>query len=390
MKITIHFILASLFLGFNLSAQQIGHTTFTFIDSTRGNRQITAEIYYPAISTGNNTPIAAGVFPLIAFGHGFVMDYSAYQNYWETLVPEGYILAFPTTEGSFSPSHADFGKDLTFLVTKMQSSGAGANIPVASVGSTSAIMGHSMGGGSSFLAAENNQVVTTMVSFAAANTNPSSITASKQVTVPTLLFSGVNDCVAPPSQHQDIMYDSAAATFKTQVNIIGGGHCFFANSNFNCTFGESTCTPSPTITRAQQQSITNNFLKPWLAYFLKNDCQKAQEFQDSLTMSATISYRQNQAIGCATGIINTNVTANACKVFPNPFSKQAILQTSHPMHNGTLTIYNCFGQKVREIKNISGNTTTLYRDHLPGGFYYLRLTEDNKLTDTKKIIIADE
>jgi pimeloyl-ACP methyl ester carboxylesterase len=389
MKTTIQFLLAFLFLGFTLSAQQIGHTTFTFIDSTRSNRQITAEIYYPATSTGNNTPIAAGVFPLIAFGHGFVMDYSAYQNYWETLVPEGYIMAFPTTEGSFSPSHADFGKDLAFLITKMQGSGAGVNIPVASVGTTSAIMGHSMGGGSSFLAAENNQAITTMVSFAAANTNPSSIAASKQVSVPTLLFSGTNDCVAPPAQHQDIMYDSTAATFITQVNILGGGHCFFANSNFNCTFGESTCGPSPTITRAQQQSITNNFLKPWLAYFLKNDCQKGQEFQDSLTMSATISHRQNQAIGCATGITNVNFTANTFTISPNPFSKQTTLQTSHPIHNGTLTVYNCFGQKVREMKNISGNTITLSREQMPSGFYYLRLTEDNKQTETKKIIITD-
>ncbi|MEN9339720.1 MAG: hypothetical protein RIQ62_1032 [Bacteroidota bacterium] len=389
MKTTIHFLLAFLLLGFTLSAQQIGHTTFTFIDSTRSNRQITAEIYYPATSTGNNTPIAAGVFPLIAFGHGFVMDYSAYQNYWETLVPEGYIMAFPTTEGSFSPSHADFGKDLTFLITKMQGSGAGTNIPVASVGSTSAIMGHSMGGGSSFLAAENNQAITTMVSFAAANTNPSSIAASKQVSVPTLLFSGTNDCVAPPAQHQDIMYDSTSATFKTQVNILGGGHCFFANSNFNCTFGESTCGPSPTITRAQQQSITNNFLKPWLAYFLKNDCQKGQEFQDSLTMSATISHRQNQAIGCATGITNVNFTTNTFTIFPNPFSKQTTLQTSHHIHNGRLTVYNCFGQKVREMKNFSGNTITLSREQMPSGFYYLRLTEDNKLTETKKIIITD-
>jgi pimeloyl-ACP methyl ester carboxylesterase len=389
MKTTIYFLLAFLFLDFNLSAQQIGHTSFTFIDSTRSNRQITAEIYYPATSAGNNTPIAAGVFPLIAFGHGFVMDYTAYQNYWETLVPEGYIMAFPTTEGSFSPSHADFGKDLAFLITKMQGSGAGVNIPVASVGSTSAIMGHSMGGGSSFLAAENNQAITTMVSFAAANTNPSSIAASKQVSVPTLLFSGTNDCVAPPAQHQDIMYDSTAATFKTQLNILGGGHCFFANSNFNCTFGESTCGPSPTITRAQQQSITNNFLKPWLAYFLKNDCQKGQEFQDSLTMSATISHRQNQAIGCATGITNTNFTANTFTISPNPFSKQTTLQTSHPVHNVTLTVYNCFGQKVREMKNISGNTITLSREQMPSGFYYLRLTEVNKHTETKKIIITD-
>ena len=389
MKTTINFILTSLILCSSLSAQQIGHTTVTFIDSLRNNRQIATEIYYPATSAGNNTPIAAGVFPLITFGHGFVMVWSAYQNFWDFLVPDGYILAFPTTEGSFSPSHADFGKDLKFLIAKIQSSGVGAVIPSASVGTTSAIMGHSMGGGCSFLAAENNLMITTMVSFASANTNPSSITASQQVSVPTLLFSGTNDCVTPPSQHQNIMYDSTAAAFKTQVNITGGGHCFFANSNFNCTFGENTCSPSPTITRAEQQSVTNNFLKLWLAYFLKNDCQKAQDFQDSLSMSSKISYRQSQAIGCFTGIINSNFYPNSFKVFPNPFSTQTTLQTDILLHNATFTVYNCFGQKVREITNISGNTATFYRDNLPSGLYFIRLTQDNKQIETKKLIITD-
>ena len=389
MKTTINFILSSLILCSSLSAQQIGHTTVTFIDSLRNNRQIATEIYYPATSAGNNTPIAAGVFPLITFGHGFVMVWSAYQNFWDFLVPEGYILAFPTTEGSFSPSHADFGKDLKFLIAKIQSSGVGAVIPSASVGTTSAIMGHSMGGGCSFLAAENNLMITTMVSFASANTNPSSITASQQVSVPTLLFSGTNDCVTPPSQHQNIMYDSTAAAFKTQVNITGGGHCFFANSNFNCTFGENTCSPSPTITRAEQQSVTNNFLKLWLAYFLKNDCQKAQDFQDSLSMSSKISYRQSQAIGCFTGITNSNLYPNSFKVFPNPFSTQTTLQTDILLHNATFTVYNCFGQTVREITNISGNTATFYRDNLPSGLYFIRLTQDNKQIETKKLIITD-
>ena len=389
MKTTINFILTSLILCSSLSAQQIGHTTVTFIDSLRNNRQIATEIYYPATSAGNNTPIAAGVFPLITFGHGFVMVWSAYQNFWDSLVPEGYILAFPTTEGGFSPSHADFGKDLKFLIAKIQSSGVGAVIPSASVGTTSAIMGHSMGGGCSFLAAENNLMITTMVSFASANTNPSSITASQQVSVPTLLFSGTNDCVTPPSQHQNIMYDSTAAAFKTQVNITGGGHCFFANSNFNCTFGENTCSPSPTITRAEQQSVTNNFLKLWLAYFLKNDCQKAQDFQDSLSMSSKISYRQSQAIGCFTGITNSNFYPNSFKVFPNPFSTQTTLQTDILLHNATFTVYNCFGQTVREITNISGNTATFFRDNLPSGLYFIRLTQDNKQIETKKLIITD-
>lgn len=373
MRYKITLILALLILSTKLSAQQVGHTTVTFVDSSRSNRQIATEIYYPATSAGNNTPIAAGVFPLITFGHGFVMVWSAYQNFWDLLVPEGYILAFPTTEGGFSPSHTDFGKDLKFLITKIQSGGAGTSVPSTSVGITSAIMGHSMGGGSSFLAAENNTGITTMISLAAANTNPSSITASQQVSVPTLLFSGVNDCVAPPSQHQDIMYDSTAAIYKTQVNITGGGHCYFANSNFNCTFGEGTCSPSPTITRTEQQSVTNDFLKLWLAYFLKNDCQKAQEFQDSLSGSSRITYHQSRSIACITGINNTHFSQDAFSVFPNPFSTILTLKMDHE-NIRKVNLYNVMMQNAGEYV-FAGADSKVSVDFsaLKNGIYFIRI-----------------
>lgn len=354
-------------------SQQIGHTQVTFIDSSRGNRQIATEIYYPATSAGNNTPIAAGVFPLITFGHGFVMTWSAYQNFWDALVPEGYILAFPTTEGSFAPSHAGFGEDLRFLITKIQTNGAGTSVPSTSVGTTSAVMGHSMGGGSSFLAAENNSAVTTMVSFAAANTNPSSITASQQVSVPTLLFSGSNDCVTPPPQHQDIMYDSTAAAYKTQLYITGGGHCFFANSNFNCTFGESTCSPSPAIARAEQQSVTNDFLKLWLAYFLKGDCVKAQEFQDSLAVSSRISYRQNQSISCPSGLTESHSAKNIISIFPNPTGEFLNIELSEGKIE-FIFIYDVTKKKVFEYSGTSASSkTSINISSLKSGVYFVRV-----------------
>ncbi len=61
------------------SAQyQVGHLQQTFVDSSRGNRNITTEIYYPAATAGNNVPVAAGQFPVLVFGHGFVMTWSAF------------------------------------------------------------------------------------------------------------------------------------------------------------------------------------------------------------------------------------------------------------------------------------------------------------------------
>jgi len=92
------------------SQYQIGHTTLTFNDPTRNGgfgsgggpgRQIQTEVYYPTFIAGENTPVATfPEFPVIVFGHGFAMGWDAYQNIWEHLVPQGYIMAFVRTEGS--------------------------------------------------------------------------------------------------------------------------------------------------------------------------------------------------------------------------------------------------------------------------------------------------
>ena len=55
---------------------QIGHTTINFTDLSRSNRVIAAEIYYPSDIAGDNvamTTFTSVTFPVLSFGHGFVM-----------------------------------------------------------------------------------------------------------------------------------------------------------------------------------------------------------------------------------------------------------------------------------------------------------------------------
>ncbi|MBC8883590.1 hypothetical protein H9X57_10045 [Flavobacterium piscinae] len=112
------------FLGcLTLFAQpfQIGRTTLNLFDASR-NRTIATEVFYPADTNGTDVPITVSssqTFPLLSFGHGFVMTFEAYQNFWEELVPQGYIMAFPKTEGSITPSHTNFAKDLAFVIEAM-------------------------------------------------------------------------------------------------------------------------------------------------------------------------------------------------------------------------------------------------------------------------------
>lgn len=297
----------------------IGHTTITFQDPARSNRNIQTEIYYPGQTSGTNVAAVQGSFPVIVFGHGFVMSWDAYQNLWEEFVPRGYIMAFPRTEGNIiSTNHQEFGWDLQFLVTEMQAEGADASsILYNVVAPETALMGHSMGGGAAFLAADSlcnngNINLKTLIGLAPAESTTngvSSIGSAASITIPSVVLSGTQDGVTPPGDHHIPMYNALASSCKTIINIIGGGHCYFANSNFNCDFGETTSSTGISITRLEQHAITFDFVNLWLDYTLKNNCDSYFVFEDSLTNSTRVSFSQV----CTSGPIpiNTSVSINA-------------------------------------------------------------------------------
>ena len=91
------------------------------------------------------------------------------------------------------------------------------------------------------------------------------------------------------------------------------------------------------------------------------------------------------------GTVGNSTVENvfSISIFPNPFSVQTILQSKAPLKNATLRVRNLYGETVKEINNISGQTITLFRENLSSGVYFLRLTENNKTLKVEKLIIAD-
>ncbi|TAL62601.1 MAG: T9SS type A sorting domain-containing protein [Bacteroidetes bacterium] len=76
------------------------------------------------------------------------------------------------------------------------------------------------------------------------------------------------------------------------------------------------------------------------------------------------------------------------EIYPNPFSSQTTIHSGIPIKNATLTVFNSFGQTVKEIKNINGQTVVLSRDNLPNGLYFLRLTQYGKVIAEDKLVIT--
>jgi hypothetical protein len=149
-------------------------------------------------------------------------------------------------------------------------------------------MGHSMGGGASFLAANNNGNIHALIGLAPAETTPSAIAVSPNVLVPSIIFSGSSDGVTPPSQHHIPLFDGITSSCKSFVSITGGGHCYFANTNFNCDFGESSSSTGISISRTEQQTTTFAVLDPWIDYMLKDSCISYEVFQLQLANIAGI------------------------------------------------------------------------------------------------------
>ena len=94
--------------------------------------------------------------------------------------------------------------------------------------------------------------------------------------------------------------------------------------------------------------------------------------------------------GCSLTSVIENSISNSISVFPNPFSTQTTLRSDNFCKNATLTVYNSFGQTVKEINNISGQAVILLRENLSSGLYFVRLTQDNKVIAAGKLVITDE
>lgn len=374
-----------------------GTVTITFNDPLRSGgfgsgggpgRQIQTEVYYPAISSGSNVAVATGSFPVVVIGHGFVMDWNSYDNVYAQLSQRGYIVVLPRTEGSFSPNHSDFGKDLAIVGNKMlQLNTTNTLAPIFSgkVLQKLALSGHSMGGGSSFLGASNNASITCLVNFAAAQTNPRSSLAAKTVTVPSLILGGQNDCVAPYSANQSQMWDSTTSAIKFAINLKNLTHCDFGNgANFNCTFGQNTSGCSNTTSNSLALKYYMNFLNPFLDALLKGNCAAGTQFMDSISFSNTIfSKKILGTLACSPTSIKENNQSNVA-VFPNPAQNTTtvLLATNLPTE---VFIYSLDGKTIASNYRQNNNKIEVTLTDLESGVYFLRL-ENSLLIKTVKLI----
>lgn len=380
-------LLIIIILASNVHGQytSIGHRAETFFDSSR-TRSITCDIYYPADVSGTNVSVVSDTihFPVLVFGHGFVMSTSSYSSLRDSLVLQGYIMALPTTESGFAPSHLDFGKDIAFIAEQIQLSNLnGTDLFFNRVADATCVMGHSMGGGESFLSTQFYSGITAIANLAAAETNPSAVTAASLLTIPALLIAGENDCITPVATNQLLMYNAIQSPCKNLISINGASHCQMGDSNFNCSLGEATCSPAPSISREVQQQKVLSYLSLWLDAVLKQNCQSGIDFENLRNTDTTITYLQFCNLCTSTTI--SGAQSESIFVYPNPFDDKLMFSMKNNKGVYSITISDVLGKMHLQTFGSAENNMELNVGNLNTGTYFLIISTNEKYY--KKLLV---
>ncbi|MET8946470.1 alpha/beta hydrolase [Streptomyces sp. NPDC004542] len=238
---------------------------YTDLTVSASGRSYSARVWYPGTTAGADAPVAAGTHPGLAFGHGFFQAITQYESLLKHYASWGFITVAPKSQGGLFPSHSAFADDLNAALTWLttQNGTTGSRFAGAVDTSRLAVSGHSMGGGAALLAAARNPAVKSVSTLAAAETDPSAVSASGALSIPAQYVGGSADSIAGVAGNQQKMYDAKPSPAQLRV-ITGGFHCGFEDSSgLGCDSG--------TITRAAQLKLTYGVTTAWLLYTLGAD-----------------------------------------------------------------------------------------------------------------------
>jgi dienelactone hydrolase len=294
-------VLVGIIVSSNLFSQdsEVEKITLVLRDEARNNRKVPVDIFFPSGSGEENSIISSDQqkLPLICFGHGYLISGIWYKHIVDMIVPEGYLMVFPASEAGLFPSHRTLAEDMDFVLEEISRLGADTSFVLNGlVDTVKCLMGHSMGGGSVFLAANLNRKVKAAVALSPFDTRPSAIKAASSVKIPVLIFSGSNDCITPSGKHHLPIYYSLAGEIKTYISIEGGTHCQMGVSHPKCSAGEKIAGCREGISQEEQHRILAKYLLPWLKYHLKGDMDAGLKFNSFIGQDSTIEYFQSNLI----------------------------------------------------------------------------------------------
>lgn len=192
----------------------------TLVDAARKNRKVQAKVCIPKQSDN-----ATQRWPLYIFGHGFDCKPEDYAYFCKIAVV---VLPFETNFTFVDWNTKSLAEDASFLTREL---------PLLAKQDPTFLLhdvldgvvvlgGHSMGGGTSVLAAAQSSAVGMALFAPGLYTLPPARPYLKNVTLPSLIVSGSDDC-GPNQLPKQAMptFDGLASTQKVIVSLKGANHC---------------------------------------------------------------------------------------------------------------------------------------------------------------------
>jgi len=235
--------------------------------------------------------------PAVTFAHGFGISAESYDYIAEALTARGYVVAFPHNLGVV-PSSLNLAIDQVFLLDAMRNASlTDQQAPFygrVDQRAGTAILGHSLGGGTSILAADLTNTAaypapSAMVTLSLGTyTIPLATSAVPNVpaTLPSLLMTATQDCIDPAAHNSQPVFEKLLSNCSSFLSVVGGTHCQYADANIGCTITEKLCGAHPTISRAQQFNVTSGLILEWLDHFINNRSSWAQVNQYIQTIAS--------------------------------------------------------------------------------------------------------
>eukprot|EP01065_Artemidia_motanka_P019124 TRINITY_DN2262_c0_g1_i1.p1 TRINITY_DN2262_c0_g1~~TRINITY_DN2262_c0_g1_i1.p1 ORF type:complete len:319 (+),score=98.40 TRINITY_DN2262_c0_g1_i1:61-957(+) len=235
------------------------NVTVDLVDTARGSRRVQAVMCLPDSSEPST---------LYVFAHGF--DCFGPDYLWLCGMPGVAVASVVSSGIPYLPDTADLARDQAFLSRALPDQSRNESSPLyGRLSGEVAIGGHSMGGGTTFLAADpafaNASFSAAAVLAPGMYTIPSAWPHSPADAKPTLILSGARDC--GPNQvekTQNYVFGNVSAAEKALVVVAGGDHCGWTASTKGVCKGveKSGC---PTITREQQHALGVELVAPFLS-----------------------------------------------------------------------------------------------------------------------------
>jgi triacylglycerol lipase len=208
--------------------------TSTILNATAGPFAVaTASVPSSVAGFGGGTvyyPTTAGSYAALALCPGFTATQSSIAWIGRRLATHGFVVITINTNSTFDqpPSRATQLMAALRYLTNSSSTTVRSRIDANRLG----VGGHSMGGGGTLMATRDNPSLKVGIPM----TPWSSTKSFSTVRVPTIIFGGENDTVAPVSSHSIPFYTSLPSSLdKAYAELNGASH--FAPNSTNTPIG---------------------------------------------------------------------------------------------------------------------------------------------------------